>query len=174
MYEKFEVKAEQSKGESLLNEGKEEGTSILNECKKSSNNPEKDATIRLYTNIGRNGLVIFMITSYLVKDEDDILSKLDRKEVLCIESLRGFSYDEIAVQKVDTVSKKGYAVINDEINIPLADLEGKSNKYFFDRNDVVKECKKLMEVEYNAVKKVMEVSARAESFIKRATEKNSR
>jgi hypothetical protein len=168
------IELSKEKGESILNEGKEEkGTSILNEngC---SETPEKQAIIRLYTNIGRNGLFIFMITSYLVKDEDDTLSKLDRKELISIESLRGFTYEKIAVQKVDTISKRGYAVINDEINIPLTDLDGKSNKYFFEKNEVIKECKKLMEIEYNTVKSIMEVSARAESFIKRAIEKNSK
>ena len=159
------------KSESILNNGKKSaekaGESILNS--------EKSDIARLYTNIGRNGGVIFMLTSYLVKDEDDVLSKMNRSDLISIESLRGFNYDEIRVDLIDTRSRKGYAHINDEdIYIPLADLEGKNNKYFFDRNEVIKEIKKLMEVEYNAVKKIQEVSARTESFMKRALEKNLR
>jgi hypothetical protein len=166
-----EKKLSKDNGESLLNDSCE-SKSILNDtpCIKG----EKNDIARLYTNIGRNGGTIFMITSYLIKDEDDVLSKLDRRDITSIESLRGFNYDEIVVELIDTRTKKGYACINGEINIPLIDLEGKSNKYFFDRNDVIKECKKLMEVEYNAVKKIQEVSARVESFIKRAIEKNSK
>jgi hypothetical protein len=153
-----------SEGQNILNEGKKELKNVLT--------GDKGLIARFYTSIGRNGGVIFLIRSYFIKDEEESLSRMEKKELLSVESLKGFTYDEIFVQKIDVISNKGYVTINDSINIPLVNLEeSRSSKYFFDRNDTIKEIKRCNEIEYNVAKKINEVSEKAVSFIKRIIEK---
>ncbi len=154
----------------------EKGEPLLNHFKKQSEEPLgsiKDLLARFYTHLGRNGGTIYYIDSYLVKDKADDLKKMKREELISVESLRGYSLEDILVTETNAADKKGYVRINNKVDIPLADLEpGVSPKYFFDEKEALRELKRLQEIELNLSREIAKVADAAISYIKRTIERN--
>jgi hypothetical protein len=146
---------------------------LLNEEKKPSMAREKDDLAKFYTQLGRNGGMVYRIGVYLVKDKEDSLKRKERKELIAVESLTGYTMEDIQVLEIDARSKPGYVHINGTsgFDIPLANLEGNSSKYFYDRNEAIKEWKRLSEIELSLAREIAKTSDAAVSYIKRVLDK---
>jgi len=155
-------------------ENNESTCSILNEAQAKSTEEQVILGQKLaefYGHLSKNGDMIYRISSYLVKDMDEDLKRKERKELIAVESLRGYTKDDILVLKTDASSKRGYIIINDKIDIPLNKLEGGDCKYFFDGSEALKEWKRLSEIEEDLCSDIIKTAEAAKSYIRRTIEK---
>lgn len=113
--------------------------------------------------LAKNGNVIYKTRSYNVNDELEEKSK--------IVSLKAYSYDSIYVGKYDVVSKPGYIVVNDEIDIPLLNKLDTERVIFASENEVKKVVKDMNKIEADLNNREIAERNRAAAFYATIVEK---
>jgi hypothetical protein len=165
---KDKLSKEEDRGEfTLLDEEKFEIKPITSPEKRF-----KEALADFYLHLGHNHGVIYYIGSYFVKDLDENLKRKERKELLAVESIRGFTKEEVLVLEIDARSKKGCITINKSIDIPLDNEANKPRQYFFDEADAIKEWRRLSDIELAVAKKIRETGSDAEEYLKKVIERD--
>jgi len=129
-----------SKGRSILDNSDEkeelDGKSIINEENTSRTIIDKEDLSdkelqnklgQAMTRLGENGMMIFVATKVPIND---------REKRTRFNSASVYQLKPILVGKIDITKTRGYIRINDEIDVPILNIKGKS-EYFFDKDEVI-------------------------------------